>query len=1246
MFSNLIIMIYQKLYSNTLYKLLFFVFVLLFSGCATFKLQKNVEVTSSKSNKDVVHTFFIAGGLGNSQENYPTSLLNRLERQLSVSGKETTLLFTGDNISPKVGNWEKDKELLKSQLRLTAQLKGKTVFIPGNNEWKSFNSNRVEQVEDFIKDQNAEDISFFPENACPIEHRVINETLDLILIDSKWFIANWSRIRDINKKCTDIVTRRRFTEELEGYINDGQGKNIIIAMHHPVFSNGIYSGESTISNHLKPLPILGTFKETVMDVGAFDPNHLNSRIYNYFRIAVSSLAKSSDRITLVSGHEESLQYLSGGNIHQIVSGSLGSISPTKLSKKRLTAIGGSLEYEGKFSHSARGFVKLEYFEDGSSRATFFSENNADVVSMNVLSEFKENRIPANFKLPEVVVVERKILDDPKSYEKNELYKFLWGERYRKYFGESVSAPVVDLDTLYGGLTVVKEGGGHQSFSLRLEDKDGKQYAMRSLRKSALKFLKFKLPGIAFNEGDFQDTWAEDVISDFFTTAHPYMQLTVNQLAKAVGINHSDTEMLYIPKQRALGAFNEDYGDELYFVERRPSEEQLNYKGYRRTIDKTGKITDFESTTDMLEKIKGDESYTIDQRNFIRARLFDMLIGDWDRHFDQWRWIEYEDKNGEKEFMPVPRDRDNAFPRFDGLAIPFIKLFMPNARMWQSYGDDIKNVKWLNGSGNKLDRALLNRFGGQVWVEEAEAIQQQLSKASIDKAFSRLPLAVQDETMVYIKNSLIKRLDKLDEYAVEYSNYLNKTVAITGTEKDDLFEIERLIDGNTRVVVKRLLSDEKDEIIYDREFNKDATKEIWVYGLGDDDEFKIIGNSKNAIKLKIVGGYGDDKFEIENKNKLKVFDWEHEKIEFNKKRPRVQLSNIYKTNSYHWRYFKPNTNIVMPNLGFRTDDGLFVGIKDTYTVNGLNGSPFRQKHQLFANYYFGFEALELGYNGSFANIFPKWNLEVEGYYTSDRYANNFFGIGNETVNNEDGLGRDFYRARLRQLRASIGIAYYSLRIKGLVESFRVNENEQRFFNPTNFNPEVFDNQTFVGGELSGDYDRTNANDFPTKAIYIGLKAGYKQNTDLSDNRFGYASLRLGFDHKLIPSGHLVLSSTAKIHTNIAEGDIFFYHAPSIGGDNGLRGFRDERFSGRTSFYQSTDLKLRLKRYITAVSPVTIGIYGGFDYGRVWEKDDTSNIWHTSQGGGFWISSLQALSFNIGYFNSIENNLVQVGFGLAF
>ena len=1222
-------------------------FILFISSCATLNEQKSIGNENTNDLKKITYSFYIAGGLGNSSKVSNEHLLERFKEELDNAPENSTLVFTGDNISPTTKNWEKDSLLVQQQLDISANFKGETVFLPGNNEWKSYELDKIEKVENLLKDYERKNTEVVPNNGCPIDYRVINDELDLILIDSKWFVSNWSRVEDINSKCSDIITRRRFMEELEGYIGDGQGKNIVIAMHHPVFTNGIYAGNTTFKDHMKPLPILGTVKNTVMDLGAFNPEHVNSRRYNYLRIAVSALAQANDRITLISGHEESLQLLEGGGIHQIISGSLGSKSATKLGPGKITAIGGSIDFEGEYAFGDRGFARLDYYEDGSSNITFISESDlSKETTFPVLPKFEAEKEFSDFKEQNAKKETAKILEDPSAYNKKGFYEFLWGKRYRSYYGQPVEAPIVMLDTLYGGLKVVKEGGGHQSFSLRLEDENGKQYAMRSLRKSALKFLKFKLPGISYNTEDYQDTWAEKAISDFFTTAHPYMQMVVDPLAESAEVNHSDTDLFFVPKQESLEQYNEEFGDELYYIERRPSEEQANHKGYRRTIDQvSGKVTDYESTTDMLEKIKSDESYTVDEKSLIRARIFDMLIGDWDRHQDQWRWIEYETPDGEKEFMPVPRDRDNVFPRFDGKVIPFINWFVPNSRNWETYDEDVDNVKWLNLSGNRLDRTLLTTYGPEVWEEEAVAIQKGMTADVIENAFKRLPIEVQDETSDYIKQSLIERLKTLPEVAKEYANYLNKIVAVRGTEKDDIFTISRMENGETKVTVKRILSDEKNELMYTRTFDPTITKELWIYGLGDDDVFIVDGNERTNIKLRIVGGYGEDSYDIKNKGNVHVYDWEHEKIKFEEEKPKTLLSDNYTTNTYHFRHFTPNTNILVPTAGFRTDDGFFLGASNTYTENGINSGSFKQKHRLSANYFFNFEALEVAYSGKYGSIFPGWNLETDAYFTNDRYVSNFFGYGNETINDEDNLGRDYYRGRVRQFRASAGLAFYSLRIKALYESFKVADNPNRLFNSANLNNALFDNQNYGGIELNGEYDRDDAGDFPTKAIYFGFSAGYKMNLNLDSNKFGYASLKVGFDHKLESSGSLVYSTMAEYKGLLDYNTVFFYHTPSLGGRNGLRGFRDERFAGKSYFYQSSDLKLKLKRYVTAVSPVTIGMYGGFDYGRVWLPGEDSNVWHTSQGGGFWISSLKALTFNIGYFNSKESNLIQVGFGLS-
>src|SRR4051812_45465677 len=66
------------------------------------------------------------------------------------------------------------------------------------------------------------------------------------------------------------------------------------------------------------------------------------------------------------------------------------------------------------------------------------------------------------------------------YLRSSFYQSLWGHNYRMEWASPVAFPILRLDTALGGLQPYKEGGGHQSKSLHLKTKEGKEYAMRSV----------------------------------------------------------------------------------------------------------------------------------------------------------------------------------------------------------------------------------------------------------------------------------------------------------------------------------------------------------------------------------------------------------------------------------------------------------------------------------------------------------------------------------------------------------------------------------------------------------------------------------------------------------------------------------------------------------------------------------------------------------------------------------------------
>jgi len=97
---------------------------------------------------------------------------------------------------------------------------------------------------------------------------------------------------------------------------------------------------------------------------------------------------------------------------------------------------------------------------------------------------------------------------------------------------------------------------------------------------------------------------------------------------------------------------------------------------------------------------------------------------------------------------------------------------------------------------------------------------------------------------------------------------------------------------------------------------------------------------------------------------------------------------------------------------------------------------------------------------------------------------------------------------------------------------------------------------------------------------------------------------------------------------------------------LRGFARERFSGRTSFYHNIDLRIKFFDSENQTVPFSGGITPGFDYGRIWIDDDTSDKMHLSYGGTFWIAPLDYIALSAGMFFSDEGNRLTVRAGFQF
>lgn len=338
------------------------------------------------------------------------------------------------------------------------------------------------------------------------------------------------------------------------------------------------------------------------------------------------------------------------------------------------------------------------------------------------------------------------------YKANELKHIMQGENYREAWTTPVKVPVLFLDSLYGGVEIVKEGGGTQTHSLRLKDENGFLYSLRSVNKDP----STHVPEFARSLG------LENIVIDAISASHPYGAILAASLSEKAGVLHTHPKVVFVPKQEFLGKpYNEKYGNRLFLLEYETEGEE-NWTDYKNVY----KILD----TKNLQELKEENSaqVSIDKNAFVKARLFDMLIGDWDRHAKQWGWVVQ--KEGENfKAIPLAGDRDNAFFNLGGI-IPGIisnKNIEPEVRPFE------KEIKHMPGLVYPNDVYFLTKAPVEIFTTEAKKLQDLLTDDAIADAFKVWPKNIAEQNSKEITEKIKSRRDNLVEYAKEFHRIINE-----------------------------------------------------------------------------------------------------------------------------------------------------------------------------------------------------------------------------------------------------------------------------------------------------------------------------------------------------------------------------------------------------------------------------------------------------------------------------------------
>lgn len=807
------------------------------------------------------------------------------------------------------------------------------------------------------------------------------------------------------------------------------------------------------------------------------------------------------------------------------------------------------------------------------------------------------------------------------YRKGGIGRFFWGNHYRTEWTTPVVISRATLDSLYGGLTPVERGGGRQTKNLRLDATNKRQYAIRSVNKDYGKAL----PEVA------QGTFVESIIKDQMSVAHPYAAPTVAVLSKAANVYTTDAKIFFIGDDADLGKFRSVFANDLYSLEDRPGDKNAKFYDAKKILD----------TEDLLKEVLKDNDHRVDAVAFASARLFDMFIGDWDRHDDQWKWAEYE-RNGQHIYVAFPKDRDQAYSKFDGLLVQ-LAAAAAGLPYLQGFHDDIRNVEGFNLEARPLDAQFLASLNASDWQQIASSMQGALTDAVIEKAIRQLPPEIFAISGNEIIGKLKSRRDHLPDMASRYYRSLAKNIELTATKKDELLEIIATDNHHVQVNLYDLDKNDRPKArpYFTNTFSDADTKEIRIYGIGGNDRFVAKGTSRSGILVRLIGGDDKDVYTIPStfNNRVRIYD--NPDNDFSAAHAKRFVDTDTSINRFNRKLFKPDKTGLGIRLGYSNEDRIYAGLGYKIKKQQWRKQPYGYMQDLSVLYSFTQKAFRFLYKGTFNEVAGKWNLGLLADYDLVRDAY-FMGVGNNT-RKYDNFTKKYYLYRDKEFNAAASL-YRTFDSVHTVTFTGFYQHVQLLGDPSTY---LYDSYLpypngpirgagFAGARVEYDYTRINDPITPNKGLKFHTGAEY--TFDFDDHvQYGRFSGLGGF---YLPLGPLTLAT--KVGAATLTGDAPFYQLNKLGGGSSLRGYTRYRFYGRSAVYNQNELQwnFNVKTYLFSGK---MGLIALFDNGRVWWPGENSDKWHTAFGGGLMLAPFNKISVTGTYAISPEDQRFSVRIG---
>lgn len=801
---------------------------------------------------------------------------------------------------------------------------------------------------------------------------------------------------------------------------------------------------------------------------------------------------------------------------------------------------------------------------------------------------------------------------PKYDQVSGLHRSIFGENYRKEWAAKVKLPYLRLSQLHGGLTPEKLGGGEQTHSMRLVDPAGEEWVLRTLEKDASKLLP----------KDLQQTFASDLLDDATSTLHPFGALVVPPFADALHIPHANPVIGVVAPDPNLGQYAAEFTGKVCLLEER---------------EPTGKSINTEKAEDALME---DNDNRIDSREFIRARMLDVFIADWDRHEDQWRWQGKKTDKG-KRYVAVPRDRDDALNLRQGMVEYLVRRrwLFPVIQTFDSRVEDVHYSMFKSRFMNSYPELIISY---QEWMDMANNFKQTLTDNLLEAALRRMPPEIYRMRHDELLKKLKERRDNMPAAMDEYYRFANRIVDIRLSNRNEHVEIGDASGGGMKIYVNKISKKGiLEDTLLNAAFDPAITKEIRLFVADGND--KVVVNTKNTvIRLRIVGGQGQKQYQVVESNKrIKLYGRDNNLHSFSGDSSRfvTHFANDTATTAIHNSNLY---NVTMPlvSASVNRDDGFLLSLGFRYTgQGGFRKFPFTTTQELLVTHSFTTKAFAIHYLGDWTKVVGNADLVLLADIKAPNNTVNFFGRGNGSVYDHSRDFSTYYRTRFNTYDFAPMLRWHldstsNFSIGPSVSYYHLDptDNAGRFINDAGAigsydSTTVSKDKLHAGVVISYVIDKRDSKVFPSSGIYFDLEAVAYSGLNSYSRSFGQVIPELSIYQRL--GNRLVLAD--RIGGGVTIGQSAFYQSLFLGGQGNLLGYRKNRFAGRDMIYNNLEARLKLGDVSSYYLPGQFGISGFYDVGRVWDKHDQSNMLHQGVGGGIYFApaSFFVLQAQAGY-----------------